>query len=49
MGQMSRGTVLDSNILMYHINDQLDGAAERVVFGLFDDPVYILVTSRIVY
>ena len=44
---MIRGTVFDSNILIYHINDQLDGAAERVVFGLFDDPVYISAISRI--
>ncbi len=44
---MIRGNVFDSNILIYHINDQLDRAAERVVLSLFDDPVYISVISRI--
>ncbi len=44
---MIRGCVFDSNILIYHINDQLDPAAEQVVFDLFDGPVYISVISRI--
>lgn len=44
---MKRGCVFDSNILIYHINGQLDPAVEQVVFGLFDDPVYISVISKI--
>ncbi|MEW6533195.1 MAG: type II toxin-antitoxin system VapC family toxin [Thermodesulfobacteriota bacterium] len=47
MGQMIRGSVFDSNVLIYHINDQLNQTAERVVFDLFDGPVYISVISRI--
>jgi predicted nucleic acid-binding protein len=47
MGQMIQGSVFDSNILIYHINDQLDRTAERVVSSLFEEPVYISVISRI--
>jgi len=47
MGQMIRGCFLDSNILIYHINGQLDQIAEQVVLSLFDGPVYISVISRI--
>ena len=44
---MIRGCVLDSNILIYHINDQLDSEAERVFFTLLEGAVYISVISRI--
>jgi len=47
MGQVTQGCVLDSNILIYHVNGQLDSAAERVVFSLFEGPIYISVISRI--
>lgn len=47
MGPMTRGCILDSNILIYHINGQLDSAAEQVVSSLFNEPVYISVISRI--
>lgn len=47
MGQVTEGCVLDSNILIYHINGRLDSAAEQVVFSLFEGPVYISVISRI--
>jgi len=44
---MSRGCIFDSNILIYHINDQLDPVAERVVYDLFDGPVFLSVITRI--
>ncbi len=44
---MNRGCVFDSNILIYHVNGNLDATAERVVFDLLERPVYISVISKI--
>jgi predicted nucleic acid-binding protein len=41
MGSLNEGHVFDSNILIYHINGQLDSAMERALSGYCDQPVYI--------
>jgi hypothetical protein len=47
VGLMTQGCVMYSHIPVYHINNQLDPETERVVFDLFDRPVYVSVISRI--
>ncbi len=44
---MTRGAVFDSNILIYQLNDRLDGIAEQVVLNLLEGPVYMSVITRI--
>ena len=41
MGQISRGHVFDSNILIYHINGQLDLAMEQTLYSWFELPSFI--------
>jgi len=45
MGALSKGHVFDSNILIYHINGQLDSAAEQALYGYFEHPAYISVIT----
>jgi predicted nucleic acid-binding protein len=47
MTTVTQGCVFDSNILIYHMNDQLDPEAHQAVLDLFDGPVYVSVISRI--
>ena len=46
MGPLRQGSLLDSDILIYHINGQLDEPAERFLTGVWNGPVYISVISR---
>ncbi len=41
MGALSEGHLLDSNILIYHINGQLDSETERKLYCYFEQPAYI--------
>lgn len=41
MGTLNEGNVFDSNILIYHINGQLDSAAEQALSVYFEQPAYI--------
>jgi predicted nucleic acid-binding protein len=41
MGSVNEGHVFDSNILIYHINGQLDSEMEQVLCRCFEHPVYI--------
>jgi predicted nucleic acid-binding protein len=41
MGSLNEGHVFDSNILIYHINGQLDAAMEQALYGYFEQPAYI--------
>lgn len=41
MGSLNEGHVFDSNILIYHINGQLDAAMEQALYGCFEQPAYI--------
>ncbi|HIJ88544.1 MAG TPA: type II toxin-antitoxin system VapC family toxin [Desulfuromonadales bacterium] len=41
MGSVNEGHVFDSNILIYHINGQLDSAAEQALSVYFEQPAYI--------
>lgn len=41
MGSVSEGHVFDSNILIYHINGQLDTAMEQALYCYFEQPAYI--------
>ncbi len=43
---MSSGHLIDSDIIIYHINDQLDEPAQRFVAEAFQGVVYISVISR---
>jgi toxin FitB len=46
MGQMTKSYLLDSDILIYHINGQLTPAAERFLVAIFRAPVYMSVITR---
>jgi predicted nucleic acid-binding protein len=41
MGSVSEGHVIDSNILIYHINGQLDSDIEQTLYGYFEQSAYI--------
>ena len=41
MGSVNEGHVFDSNILIYHINGQLDSKMEQTLCGYFEQPAYI--------
>ncbi len=41
MGTVSEGHVFDSNILIYHINGQLDATMEQALCRCFEKPAYI--------
>lgn len=41
MGSLNEGHVFDSNILIYHINGQLDSVMEQALYGCFEQPAYI--------
>ena len=45
MGQVTKGQVLDSNILIYHINGQLSASMEEAIFCSFEKTVYISVIT----
>ena len=45
MGQITKGRVLDSNILIYHINGQLDPSVERAIFCCIEQPAYVSVIT----
>jgi hypothetical protein len=44
---MNEGSLLDTNILIYHLNDQLGQAAGNKVYALFRNPVYVSVITKI--
>lgn len=46
MGQVTEGQVLDSNILICHINGQLDAQVEQAIFSSFEVPVYVSVITN---
>jgi len=41
MGSLNEGHVFDSNILIYHVNGQLDAAMEQELYGYFEQRAYI--------
>lgn len=41
MGSVNEGHVFDSNILIYHINGQLDSDMEQALYGYFEQTAYI--------
>ena len=41
MGLISEGHLFDSNILIYHINGQLDSGMELLLSRCFESPAYI--------
>lgn len=41
MGSVNEGHVFDSNILIYHINGQLDASMEQALYRCFEQPAYI--------
>jgi predicted nucleic acid-binding protein len=45
MGQVTGGRVLDSNILIYHINGQLSPLMEQEIFGTLEQPTFISVIT----
>lgn len=46
MGALNVGHVFDSNILIYHINGQLDSATEQIMYGYSEQPAYISIIIR---
>ncbi|MEW6350663.1 MAG: type II toxin-antitoxin system VapC family toxin [Thermodesulfobacteriota bacterium] len=47
VGSMTPGYLFDSDILIYHINDQLDAETKKYLVRLLEQPVHISVISRI--
>lgn len=41
MGPLNQGHLFDSNILIYHINGQLDSEMELALYRCFEQPAYI--------
>ena len=47
MGEVSKSAVIDSNILIYHINGQMDLVAEAALSDCFCIPAYISTITAI--